>query len=295
MSQPNQVLFDELGPRGRRRIALLTAVAAVLIAGAVVAAVLRLADQGQFDGDLWRPLVDPTTEEFPQVWERLGNGLVVTLVVALVAMVAALLIGVVIAVARLTLGRAGRVPLIGVVELLRGLPVIVTILFVSVLLPVIGLDLDDNVYLAIGLVLYNCVIFSEIVRAGVVSVPRGQVEAAKAIGLTRSQVMRAVELPQAFRSMLPAIVSQLVVILKDTALGAVVLNGVTDLARQSRQLRIPLDNPLQLFVVTALIYIAINLVLTQAAQRLERRLGRSRGAAKRNAEQEEERAPLQDV
>ncbi|WP_299034893.1 amino acid ABC transporter permease [uncultured Pseudokineococcus sp.] len=279
MSAPTPVLFDELGPRGRRRVRVATGVAAVLIAAVVVAAVLRLHERGQFDAALWAPLLDPRTEEFPLVWQRLGRGAAWTVVLGAAAMVLSLVIGVVIAVARLSLPTAGRIPLIGVVELLRGLPVVVTILLVSVALPAVGWDSGPQWALVIGLTLYNCVIISEILRAGVLAVPRGQVEAGSAVGLTRGQVMRGIQLPQAFRSMLPALISQLVVILKDTALGAVVLTGLDDLARQGLQLRTVLNNGLQTLLVVAVIYIAINLVIGRLAVVLERRLSRSRSTS----------------
>jgi len=291
MSQPSAVLFDELGPRARRRVNVLTAVVAALLAVVVVLAVVRLARNGQFAGELWAPLLDPTTEEFPLVWARLLRGLLTTLWVAAVAVTASLLVGVALAVARLSLGRYSRLPVVGVVELLRGLPVVVTILLVSVALPVVGLDTSDNWYLVVGLTLYNCVVISEIVRAGVVAVPRGQVEAGSAIGLRPGQVMRSIQLPQAFRSMLPAIVSQLVVILKDTALGAVVLNGTTELTREARRLANTLDDLLQMLVVIGVIYVVLNLLLGRIAVLVERRLSRSSSTAAAVAQGEESVRP----
>lgn len=286
MSQPSAVLFDELGPRARRRVRVLTVAALVALVAVVVLAVLSLARNGQFDAELWAPLVDPTTEEFPIVWQRLGSGLLTTLWVAALAVAASFVIGVVIAVVRVSLHGWARLPVVGVVELLRGLPVVVTILLVSFALPVVGVELSDNLYLAVGLTLYNCVVISEIIRAGVLAVPRGQVEAGSAIGLRDGQVMRAIQLPQAFRSMLPALVSQLVVIVKDTALGALVLNGVTELTKQGRQLGNFLDNLLQVLVVVAVVYIVLNVVLGRLAVLLERRLSRSRTSAQ-VAEEEE--------
>ena len=267
------VLFDAPGPRTRRRTAIATVVALALLAAGVVAVLLRFAERGQFDAELWAPLVDPGSEEFPLVWERIGSGLSVTLRAAAAAMVASVVIGVLLTTTRLALGRYGRLPVVGVIELLRGLPVIVTIYYVSALLPALGADLDDFWFLVIGLTAYNSVIISEIVRAGVVALPRGQVEAALAVGLTRAQTMRLVQLPQALRAMLPALISQLVVILKDTALALFVLNGVNDLMREANQMRTVLDNPLQMYVVVALIYIVICLVLDRLAHWVERRSG----------------------
>lgn len=254
-------------------------VAAAVLLAVVVAAVLRLAERGQFSAELWGPLLDPGTEEFPIVWGRLGAGLALTLRAAAAAMVASIALGVVIALVRLSLGRTARLPLVAAVELLRGLPVVVTILYVSVLLPLVGLDLPDFWFLVVGLTAYNSVIISEIVRAGIVALPRGQVEAGLAVGLTPGQVMRLVQLPQAVRAMLPALVSQLVVILKDTALGSIVLVNLQDTLWQADSMRSVLDNPLQMYSVIAVVFILLCLALDRLARWAERRLSRSTTSA----------------
>ncbi len=116
---------------------------------------------------------------------------------------------------------------------------------------------------------------AEIVRAGITSLPRGQSEAALSIGLTGGQNLRLVLLPQAIRVMLPALISQLVVLLKDTSLGFVI--SYAELLRTGQQVVQNLDNPLQLFTVIALIYIAINLALSTLATAVERRQRRTTG------------------
>ncbi|PPK98457.1 glutamate transport system permease protein [Kineococcus xinjiangensis] len=275
MSAPQAVLFDAPGPRARRRILIASVVAGLAVLALLVVAVLRLVERGQFDAEKWAPLVDPSTKEFPQVWGLLLDGLLVTLQAAALAVVASLLIGVTLAAVRLSLGRAGRMPLVALMELLRGLPVVVTILYVYVVFLATGLDVEQFWALVVGLTLYNCVIIAEITRAGVQSLPKGQVEAGLAVGLTKSQVMRLIQLPQALRAMLPAIISQLVVILKDTALAIVVLNSVHDLMWHANKIRIFLDNPLQTYFVVAVIYILLNLVLDRLAHWTQRRLSRA--------------------
>ena len=129
----------------------------------------------------------------------------------------------------------------------------------------------------IGLTAYNAVVIAETVRSGVVSLPRSQVEAASAIGLTRGQSLRLVQLPQAFRIMLPALISQLVVVFKDTSLGFVILfPEAISFARIAIQ---TLSNPLQLYFVIAILFIAINYLLSRFAQWVERRLSRAVPAA----------------
>jgi glutamate transport system permease protein len=279
MSQQT-VLFDAQGPRARRRTAIGTAVAVIALAGLAYMVVRRLVDRDQFSMEKWGPLIDPSDETFDAVWGLLGEGIVNTLKAAAIAMVLSVVLGTLIAVARLSLGRAGRIPLIGLVEILRGLPVVVLVYFGVRVLPDVGVDLrslpggQELWGLVIGLTAYNMVVFAEVVRAGVASLPRGQREAALATGLTNGQTMRIVLLPQAFRVMLPAIISQLVVVLKDTSLITFVAN-YDELLSQGKSIQRNLDNPIQTFVVIALLYIAINYTLGRLAQYLEARQARA--------------------
>lgn len=272
----SSVLFDEPGPRARRRTRIATGVAAVVVLGLVTVAVLRFASTGQFDAELWGPLVDPSTEEFAQVWAILGAGLGVTLRAFALAATASVVLGVVIGAARVSLGRTARLPLVGVVELFRGLPVVVTIFLAAEVLRLVDSGISTYWALVVGLTAYNSVIIAEVVRAGVLSLPRGQAEAGLAIGLTPGQVMRSVQLPQALRAMLPALISQLVVILKDTALATVVFNDLQDLLYAGDRIRISLGNSLQTLIVVALVYIVLCVLLDRAAVWTERRLSRAR-------------------
>ncbi len=279
------VLYDLPGPKARRRALLGTIVGTLAIALLAFVVAKRLADQGQFDGELWGPWLNPSSDQFSQVWSLVGKGVVATLVAALLAIVLSLLFGVLLGVGRMMLGRFGRMPVIGFIELFRGLPVVITIVFVWRALVELGVDLSFLPgepafwYLVIGLALYNSVIIAEILRAGVASLPSGQGEAALAIGMTGGQTMRGVLLPQAFRIMLPALISQLVVILKDTSLAAVIGLGYLELLRRGNQISQVLDNPIQSLFMVALIFIAINYSLGRLATYLERRLSRSGGDA----------------
>jgi glutamate transport system permease protein len=274
------VLYDVPGPQARRRSLIGGVIAGLLILAALAVAGLRLADQGQFSGELWGPLFNPSHENFQDVWRLIAEGLLATLKAAVLAIVLSLVVGTLIGVARLMLGRRSRLPLIGLIELLRGLPVVITIYYASRVLPSLGVDLSGMPggeglwFLVIGLTAYNCVIIAEIIRAGVVSLPRGQREAAMAIGLTPWATMRLVLLPQAVRVMLPALISQLVVILKDTSLAAV-LGIYTELLRQGNLIALNLDNPLQILTVVGLIFILLNYALGRLAGYAERRLSRA--------------------
>ncbi len=277
------VLYDAPGPRARRRALIGTIVATLAILALLGVALKRLYDQGQFSMELWGPLIDPSNESFEAVWRLLGKGLVATLTAAGMAIALSLVIGTVLGSVRLLLSPVARIPLVGFIELFRGLPVVITIFYVWQVLPDIGVDVgplpgvDGLWYLVIGLTLYNSVIIAEIIRSGVNALPRGQGEAALAIGMTPGQAMRSVQLPQAFRIMLPALISQLVVVLKDTSLAAV-LGLYIELLRRANIIALNLDNPIQTLFVAGLMYILLNYALSRAAVLVERRLAR-RGAA----------------
>ncbi|MBW0109996.1 amino acid ABC transporter permease [Pseudonocardia sp. KRD-182] len=268
------VLYDIPGPQSRRRTLIGSLVAGLVVLAVLVVVVVRLAEQEQFTAEKWGPLLDPTTDEFPLVWQRIGLGLQATLAAAALAVVFSLVVGTLLAVTRLVSAPWYRWLVVGVVELLRGLPVVVTIFFAARALPALGVDLPTLAYLVIGLTLYNSVIIAEIVRAGVASLPRGQAEAAAAVGMTRGQSLRLIQLPQAFRVMLPALISQLVVVLKDTALGFIIL--YPELLRTAQIVVQTTRNPLQMFFVIAVIFILINYALSRLATYVEKRLSRSR-------------------
>jgi glutamate transport system permease protein len=290
------VLYDIPGPKARRRYFIGTIVVTLVGLAVAYLVVRRLADRGQFDSELWAPLYNPGHEDFVDVWQFLGRGLRATLTTAVLAIAASLVVGTALGSARMLLGtsRGGRVlkvPLVVLIELFRGLPVVVTMFLTWAFFRFIDFRLaflpgeELMWYVAIGLTLYNSVIIAEILRAGVASLPRGQSEAARAVGMSEGMTMRLVLLPQAFRIMLPALISQLVVILKDTSLGAFI--AFLELLNRSQRLAQRFDNPLQTLLTVALIYIAINYALSRLAVWTEARVSRSAGGPKAAAKTEE--------
>lgn len=256
------VLFDAPGPRARRRVRIWSIVAGVAIAGLVVLAAIRLNQRGIFDAERWDIFTEDTA-----TWEALlRRGLGATLRAAALAAVIALTAGALVAVARMSGHAWIRVPAAVGIEAFRGLPVVLLIFFGA-------LALDFSIFTAVvfGLVLYNTAVIAEILRAGLLSLPGGQREAALAIGLTTGQAMRLILMPQAIRRMLPSIVSQIVVLLKDTSLGFIV--GYVELLRVNRELRDFFGSRyiFSLFLVTAVIYIGVNFAISRFAVYLERR------------------------
>jgi glutamate transport system permease protein len=263
------ILGDDLGPRGRRRVAIATALSLVAIAGAVGWTLNRFHDKGQLDRDLWKSVFTGSTARF------LFTGLRNTLSASLVAMALALLLGTLGAYGRLDAHRPVRAISIVLVELFRATPLVLLIYFSGVAVPRYVVELSSYWYLVIALALYNGSVIAEVLRAGVLALGRGQREAALSIGFSEGQALRRVLFPQAARSMTPAIINQLVTLLKDSSLGALVLlPAVDDLLRRGRQVGEFNRNPLQALMVTGIVYIAINFALSSAARWLESRQGR---------------------
>lgn len=257
------VLADALGPRARRQMRIASVVAAALLVVAGVVVYRRLADNGQLEGDLWAPFTQWA------VWRFLLEGLRATLTVAASAMVLAMAIGALAALARLSRTRALRWVALLYVEFFRGLPQLLLIFFAALALPRMGVNLPTFWYLVLGLTAYNSAVLAEIFRAGILSLDRGQSEAALALGMGYWQTMLLVVVPQAVRRMVPVIVSQLVTLLKDTSLGLVI--AYEELLRRSQILGEDFRNPLQAVVVASAIYIVVNAALAHLARRLERR------------------------
>lgn len=257
------VIADALGPRGRRRVAIASAISAALLVGVLVVATRRLQAKGQLDWERWRPLTQWSVMKF------LLLGLVATLRAAAVGIVAALLLGGGFALMRLANTAPVRWFAAAWVEFFRGFPLLLLILFCFLVPPQYDIDITPFRALVVALSLYNGAMLAEVFRAGILSLDRGQSEAAYAIGMSYWQAMLLVVIPQAARRMTPAILSQLVALLKDTSLGYVI--AFDELLRRGRVTGEYFKNPLQVTVAIALMYIVVNFTLTQIAQRLEQR------------------------
>lgn len=265
------VLADDLGPRGRRKVAIATVLSLVLIGFLVFGAVGRLNSTGQLDAVRWKPLSDPAVLRF------LLGGLANTLKAALTAMALALALGLILALGRLSRSWVTRNLAGAQVEFFRGFPLLLLILFAGFGLPRYGIRWGPFWFLVAALVAYNSAVLAEIFRAGILSLDRGQREAASAIGMSYWQSMMLVQVPQAVRRMVPSIVAQLVTLLKDTSLGFVI--AYEELLRRSRSTGEFFHNPLQTLVVVAAMYMIVNFALGRVAAWLESRQHRRPRAA----------------
>lgn len=268
----SSVLFDAPGPRARLRNHVVTAVTVVVIALVAWVVLSRLQAKGQLDAAKWEPFGTPelwTTYVLP--------GVEGTLTAAAVSIVLALLLGFALGVGRMSTHGPVRWFCATIVEFFRAVPVLIMMIFAYFLYALY--DVFPGEYLALagvitGLTLYNGAVIAEIVRAGVHALPRGQTEAASALGLRWGQTMRSILLPQAITSMLPVLVSQMVVVLKDTAIGYQIT--FVEMVRQGTVVGSSYGNYIPALIVIAVLMIAVNFALSAFATWLEGRLRRSR-------------------
>jgi glutamate transport system permease protein len=270
----SSVLFDAPGPRARQRNRIISVATVALAAVAVWVVVARLADKGQLTAAKWQPFLTG------DLWKTyVLPGILGTLTAAALSIVLAGILGFALGMGRLSPLRAVRVPCAVIVEFLRAVPVLIMMIFAYFLYALHDVFPSKHLALAgvvTGLTLYNGAVIAEIVRSGVNSLPRGQSEAASALGLSWGQTMRSILLPQAITSMLPVLVSQLVVVLKDTAIGYQIT--YLEMVRQGTVVGSTYGNYIPALIVIAVLMIALNFALSSAATRLERRLRRSKRA-----------------
>jgi glutamate transport system permease protein len=273
MSAPTAVLFDAPGPRARARNTVAGVVTLAVVAALIGVIVWRMAATGQLDARVWEWLL------YENVQLALLDGLVNTLRAFASGAVLAMLLGGLLALGRLSDQRWLKSVSGGVVELFRAVPLVVLMFLFYYGMPSIGITVSTYAAVVLGLTLYNGAVLAEVFRAGVLAVPRGQSEAAYALGMRKSGVMRFILLPQAVRSMLPAIVSQLVVLLKDSALGFLITYPELLFQAQFLGSNATLGSPLiPVALVVAVIYITLCLLLSAFATWLERRSRRSPAA-----------------
>ena len=256
------ILFGDPSPQARtiHRAASVIAAAVLLLLAAGM--VYRFHAAGQLDARLWKFFALPTT------WAFLGKGLLGTLQSAAMAAAIALGLGLVLLLGRLSLLRFVRWPSIAVIEFLRGTPTLLLIYVCFLVLPPLGVKLSTYWMLTLPIGLSTAAVVAEVYRAGVLAVPRGQTDAARSLGMTEIQVFFAIVFPQALRYIVPALVAQLVIVVKDTTFGYVVTYG--ELMQNAKVLIANYHTLVPVYLVVALIYCLVNYAISGASKRLGR-------------------------
>ena len=259
------LLFGDLGPQARavtRAVSAAVAVALLVLAAGVV---YRFHAAGQLEGRLWGFFGWQTT------WAFLAQGLLGTLASAAMAAAIALVVGLVLMAGRLSGRRLLRWPATAAIEFLRGVPTLLLIYVCFLVLPSVGIRLSAYWMLTLPVGLSTAAVVAEVYRAGVLAVPRGQTDAARALGLREVRVFAHVVFPQALRFIVPALVAQLVIVVKDTTFGYVVTYG--ELMQNARVLIANYRSLVPVYLVVAVLYCLVNYAISRASRRLARPVG----------------------
>jgi glutamate transport system permease protein len=262
------VLYDIPGPKAERRNLILAVVTVVVVAALIAFVIWRLSLTNQFSPAKWNVFT------YTLVWETIGQMLLNTLRAFALAAVLSLALGFLLAIGRLSDHAWVRVPVTVITEAFRAVPVLVMMMILYYGMPTLGVKVDPYWAVVIALMVYNGSVLAEALRAGIESLPKGQKEAGFAIGLRKSGVMMLILLPQAIRAMLPVIVAQLVVAMKDTALGFIIT--YQELLYYAKLLSSQPGRPiLQSALVIGGIYVVMCLILSGIARWLDMRTRRS--------------------
>jgi glutamate transport system permease protein len=261
MSRPlDDILFGAASRRAQAVTRAASAVAAAVLLLLAASIVFRFHAAGQLDARFWKFFAWPTT------WSFLARGLLGTLASAAMAGVIALALGLVLMVGRLARLRLVRWPSIAAIEFLRGTPTLLLIYVCFLVLPQVGIKLSTYWMLTLPISLSTAAVVAEVYRAGVLAVPRGQTDAARSLGLTEAQGFFFVVFPQALRYIVPALVAQLVIVVKDTTFGYVVTYG--ELMQNAKVLIANYHALVPVYLVVAALYCLVNYAISRASKRL---------------------------
>lgn len=281
-----KTLFDTPGPRSRRRHTVVEIICVAALALGAYEVYQVLDAHGEFSAAAWKP--------FTQwgLWALLGEGLANNLRAAAVGMALSLFFGSLLAFGLLSRRKAVRLACRVFTDVFASVPLLLLLYFTSLVLPSYGLKLSDFWFLVIALTLFSSAVVGDLLRSGIKAIPSGQTEAAHALGFSGIRTMQLVLLPQALRSMSPALVSQMVILFKGTAL-AFVLGGYLELLRSATVIGTYYSRSLlQAQIVAALGFMIVNIALGLLATAMERREQRRNLAAPAAPRAEEAPAEL---
>lgn len=258
-------LYEAPGPKTRRRVRIGTAISVVLLAAFVAFVIRQFYINGQLDPKYWSFFTRWTT------WRFLLRGLLGTIKVSITAGIIAMALGLVLMLGRISPNKFLSAVCHVITDLFRSLPSLLLIYFFFLVIPKYGLRMPAFWMITVPVALAASGVLAEVFRAGVNAVPKGQTEAAMALGMTHGKITRKIVLPQALKIVIPSLVSQLVVVVKDTTVAYVV--SYPDLMQNARVLISNYDALVSMYFVVALIYIAINYATNQFSIYLAHRSG----------------------
>lgn len=269
-------LYEAPGPKARKRIVAATVISLIAIAALIFAILRQFYLTGQLDAKYWSFLTRATT------WRFLGRGLAGTLQVALASGVVTFIAGLFLMLGRISSKKILRGISTALIEFTRGVPTLLFIYFFFLVVPQLGIKLPAFWKIAAPVSISACGVVAEVLRSGVNAVPKGQTEAALSLGMRNRSVFLKVVFPQAIRYVIPALISELVIVVKDTTFAYVV--NFPDLMQNAKVLISNYDALLSVYLVVAVIYIVINYLLNKASSMLARRRNISSSVSSQNKE-----------
>ena len=248
-------LYEKPGPKAEKIITAITALSLLLLGLLVIVAIRQFAISGQLDGKYWSFFLRIST------WKFIGEGLIGTATAALFGITMALAIGFLMMLARISRFRFLNIMGTVLVEFTRGVPTLLFIYFFFLVVPQFGIKLLPLFKISIPVAISASGVVAEVLRSGVNAVPKGQREAAVSLGMRESSVFYKVVFPQAIRYVIPALIAELVIVVKDTSFAYVV--SYPDLMQNAKVLISNHDAMLSVYLVVALLYILINYLLNR--------------------------------
>ncbi len=261
------MLYEAPGPKARKLIRLFTVLALLLLTGLLALVIRQFAVTGQLADRYWSFFVRATT------WRFLGEGLLTTLEAALTGSAIAFALGFLLMRGKLRRNRILNAVSTALIEFTRGVPTLLFIYFFFLVVPKTGWKPSAFWKITLPCAISACGVVAEALRSGVNAVPKGQTEAALSLGLTETRLFYKVIFPQAFRFVIPSLIAELVIVLKDTTFAYIVT--CADLMQNAKVLISNYDAMLSVYLVVAVIYILINYLLNKVSDRLALRLRRT--------------------
>ena len=256
-------LYETPGPKTRRTIRVATVISVLALLALLFVVVRRFYQTGQLSARYWSFFMKATT------WKFLGKGLIGTMEAAILAGIFAFTAGFFMMLARISKYKAVRAIGTVLVEFTRGVPTLLFIYFFFLVVPQFGIQLPPLLRISIPVAISACGVVAEVLRSGVNAVPKGQREAALSLGMRDASVFLKVIFPQAIRYVIPALISELVIVVKDSTFAYIV--NYPDLMQNAKVLISNYDALLSVYLVVAVIYIIINYLLNKASDMISRR------------------------
>ena len=262
------MLYEEPGPKAKLRIRVVTGISLAAIAALAVVVIRQFYITGQLDPKYWSFFARATT------WTFLGKGLLGTLEAAIMAGILAFTAGFLLMLGRISRFRILRGICTTLIEFTRGVPTLLFIYFFFLVVPQFGIQMSAFWKISIPVAISACGVVAEVLRSGVNAVPKGQTEAALSLGMRDGSVFLKVVFPQAIRYVIPALIAELVIVVKDTTFAYVV--NFPDLMQNAKVLISNYDALLSVYLVVAVIYILINYLLNRLSDTVAARQRRKK-------------------